>query len=186
MLIVNRHISAHSKTREYRRVGDLLRDRTGLIDGNGAVHETIGQRGSFDELEDERGCIFLESVHRSDVRMIERREDLGLALKAGDAFRIACEGVGQHLDRDVTLQPRVAGAVHLAHPAGAEKAENLEGTDAGAGHEGHVSGRIIRGAALPLPRQPDNCLSWPRKIAGWLTVNRVPSSFISFMHRAAS
>src|SRR5437868_4286645 len=38
-------------------------------------------------------------------------------LEAPQAIRVGRQGRGQHFDRDVAIEPRVAGAVHLAHPA---------------------------------------------------------------------
>ena len=43
-------------------------------------------------------------------------------MKAIDAGRVCGR---QDLDRDVTSQPRIAGAIHLAHPAGPHEAEDL-------------------------------------------------------------
>ena len=42
----------------------------------------------------------------------------------------------QHLDRDLASEPRVAGAIHLAHAAGAERGDDLVGAEAGTGGEG--------------------------------------------------
>ena len=69
--------------------------------------------------------------------MVERREHLGLALEPGDADRDRREGIGEDLDGDVALQPGVAGAVDLAHAAGADRAGDLVRTQAGAGAQGH-------------------------------------------------
>ena len=46
----------------------------------------IGERRSFDELEDERDDVFafFERVDGGDVRMVQRRKDLRLALEASD------------------------------------------------------------------------------------------------------
>ena len=38
----------------------------------------------------------------------------------------------QDLERDHAIQARIAGAVHLAHPAGAERADDLVPADANA------------------------------------------------------
>jgi hypothetical protein len=40
--------------------------------------------------------------------MIERREQLRLALKPGDAIRVAQERLGKNLDRDIATEPRIA------------------------------------------------------------------------------
>ena len=65
--------------------------------------------------------------------MIRRVERLGLALKTGDALRVGDEGVGQDLDRHVAPEFRVAGAIHLAHAAGAERRQDLVRAKACAG-----------------------------------------------------
>ena len=54
--------------------------------------------------------------------MIQRGEDFGFALEPREAFGIGGERLGQDLDRDVALQVGVAGAIHLAHAAGADHA----------------------------------------------------------------
>ena len=65
--------------------------------------------------------------------MIERGEDFGFALEAREAVGIVRERVGQDLDRDVALQPRVARAIHLAHAAGAEQRVDFVRAEASAG-----------------------------------------------------
>jgi len=64
-------------------------------------------------------------------------EQLGLALEAREAIGILREGCGQRLDRDVAPEARVAGAIDLAHAAGAERRDDLEGAEAGSGGQGH-------------------------------------------------
>jgi hypothetical protein len=49
-------------------------------------------------------------------------------LKTGHAVGITSEGRWQDLDGDVALQPRVAGAIDLAHSAGAEHGFDFVGT----------------------------------------------------------
>ena len=63
---------------------------------------------------------FFEAVDGGDVRMIQRGEDFRFALEPGEPLGIGRDRVGQDLDRDVPLQPRVGGAIDLAHPAGAD------------------------------------------------------------------
>ena len=57
--------------------------------------------------------------------MIERGEDLRLALEAGEAVGIGGEGRWQELEGDVAVEPRVARAVDLAHAAGADCRDDL-------------------------------------------------------------
>ncbi len=63
-------------------------------------------------------------------------ESVGLALEPRQAIGIGRELVRQHLDRDVAVQLRVAGAVDLAHAAGAEGGGDLEGAECGADVQG--------------------------------------------------
>ena len=77
---------------------------------------TLGERRSFDELEDER--VFLGAVDGSDVRMVERREHFCFATKPRETLRVRREVLGQHFDGDVSTECGVAGAVDFAHAAG--------------------------------------------------------------------
>ena len=53
-----------------------------------------------------------------------------LALEAGQAVGIGARRLGgQHLERDVAAEPRVARAVDLAHAARAERGDDLVGAE---------------------------------------------------------
>ena len=52
--------------------------------------------------------------------MVQRRQRLRFARESRQAIRIAREEIRQDLDRDVAIELRIARAVDLAHPAGAE------------------------------------------------------------------
>jgi len=73
-------------------------------------------------------------VDRGDVRVIEGGEHLRLPLEAGEAVSVVGKGFGQHLDRDLTVEPGVGGAVDLAHPALAQLGGDLVGAEARADH----------------------------------------------------
>ena len=81
---------------------------------------------------------FFDAVNGGDVRMVQRREHFGFALEAGEAFGIVGEARREDFDRDVALQPRVARAIDLAHAAGAERCQHLEGPEAAAGLKGQL------------------------------------------------
>jgi len=53
----------------------------------------------------------------------------------------------QDLERDLALELGIACAIHLAHPAGAERADDLEATESITGVEGHVLSRLLRADA---------------------------------------
>ncbi len=72
---------------------DLARDAERLVDGKRPARDALGQRLAFDELQDERlgAARLLEAVDVRNVRMVERGEDLGLALEARQPLRIRGE-----------------------------------------------------------------------------------------------
>ena len=83
---------------------------------------------------------FLEAIDGGNARVAQRREELRLALEARDALAIADEGVGQHLQRNISVQLRVAGAVDLTHTAGADGGYDFVGT------KPRATGQTHRGA----------------------------------------
>ena len=62
---------------------------------------------------------------REDVGMGECRDGFRLPLEARPPIRIGRDHVGQHLDRHIAAEPRVARPVHLAHSAGADGRTDL-------------------------------------------------------------
>jgi hypothetical protein len=59
-----------------------------------------------------------------DAGMIQRSERLGLALEAREAIGISGDELREHLDRHVAIQLRIARAIHFAHAADAERAQD--------------------------------------------------------------
>ena len=88
--------------------------------------DALGERGAFDELEDER--VLLEPIDRRHVRMIERREYLRLALEAFHPLGILREILRKHFDHDVTLQFGVARTVDLTHAPNPNESDDLVAT----------------------------------------------------------
>jgi hypothetical protein len=91
-------------------IGDLPGDPARLVDRHRAVQKEIGERRPFDEFQHERAQVPVgvgrpvNAVDRGDVLMIERREQVGFTLEAGEAIGIARELAGQHLDRNVAAE----------------------------------------------------------------------------------
>ena len=121
--------------RVLERVGHLPRDGQRFVERNRPAADALRQRRAFDQFHHQRAdwAGFFQAVDGRDVRMIERRQELGFALEAGHALGIAGEGLGQDLQRDVAIEASVAGAVDFAHAAGAEERDDLVGADLGAG-----------------------------------------------------
>ena len=61
--------------------------------------------------------------------MIERGEHLRLALEAREAIGIGANDSGRTLIATSRFEPRVAGAIDLAHAAHAERSDDLVAAD---------------------------------------------------------
>jgi hypothetical protein len=75
-----------------------------------------------------------------DVRVGERGNGASLLLEAMEPRRIARHGLWQDFDGDVTREPRVAGLVHLAHPARAEQCDDFVRAEVRARSKGQFVG----------------------------------------------
>src|SRR5262249_58089252 len=76
-------------------------------------------------------------VDRDDVGMIESRGGPRLLLEALQPRRIRRQLRRQHLDRHLARETRVPRPVHLSHPPGAQRRQDLVRTEAGARRHGH-------------------------------------------------
>ena len=117
------------------------------------MRDAVGKRGPFDQFEHERrlAILLLETVDGRDVRVVQRSQDLGFALEPREARRIGRHRRRQDLDRYVTFELAVSGAIDLAHSAFADFRDDFVGAEAGAGREGHVGGLSIRSNAGFVP-----------------------------------
>ncbi len=61
--------------------------------------------------------------------MVQRRQHAGFALETSQPVAVRCEPRGQNLDGDIAAKLRVARAIDLAHPAGAEQGRDLMNAD---------------------------------------------------------
>ena len=125
--------------RRLEGVGDLTRDDEGVVERDGAACDAIGQVVALDQLHRQRvhwpGAF--DAVDLRDVRMVERCQRLRLPLEAREALAVCRKQRRQDLERNVAIEARVAGAVDLAHAAGAERAENFVRSETGAHRHGH-------------------------------------------------
>ena len=72
-------------------------------------------------------------VELADVRVVQCGDRPRFLLEAAQPIGIGGKRLGEHLDRDVTPQTRVAGTIYLAHPAGAERRDDFKRAELGAG-----------------------------------------------------
>ena len=125
--------------------GNLQRVFERLVRGNRPGFQLLAERPSFEKLHDGIGNIGLASEieDREDVRVRQRGYDLGLVLEAGERLHVAGERVGKDLDGHVAVERRVPGAPDLAHPARAERRDDLVRAEPGSRGEAHGGGRSV-------------------------------------------
>lgn len=114
-------------------------------DGQRVVHrkrtgvKALGQGNTFDQLHHQSmgTAGVLKAVNRADIGVIERGQELGFATQAGEPLRIAGEGLGQQLERDLAPEFGIAGAVDLTHATRAQGGDDDEGAQGGASCQSH-------------------------------------------------
>jgi hypothetical protein len=113
--------------RRFERCKNLPRHRQRLVERNRALRDAIGKRRPFDELQHERlhGAGLLEAVDGTDIRMIERRENLGLALEPCETVSVESHGIRKDLNRHSAIERPVVRAIDLTHPARSDLAGNF-------------------------------------------------------------
>ncbi len=134
---------------------DLRREVEGARDGERPGRDERGECPPRDELEDEEGRVGVERdvVDGDDVRVRERRGRPSFPFEVPEgAWRGA--RAEEELDRDVSSEPRVAGAPDLAPRAPPEQLDHLVGAEADSG----VDAARLGSHAPPPSRSP----SWLR------------------------
>ena len=102
-----------------QRVGDLPADTKRLFEGERPLGQTVGERLALEKLHDEVLELALSPYveERADVRVRELRDRLRFSLQPLARLGRRGQPRRQDLDRDLAAEPRVFGAVDLAHPA---------------------------------------------------------------------
>jgi hypothetical protein len=121
--------------------------RFGNRQGSGL--EPNRQRLPFNQLEHESAnAVDLDNVvNGGDPGMVQRGQCAGLALEALEVIAAGRGCGGQHLERDVSIEPRIVRAEHLAHTARAEQRLHCEYAETGARGQCHAP-RILQRAAF--------------------------------------
>ena len=120
-------------------LGDLLRDGERLVDRNRSLFDALRQRRPFDQFQDQRphALGLFQPVDAPDVRVVQRGQDLGFPLEAGQPVGVGRERLGQYLQCDIAIELRVAGLVDLTHPASANQADDFVRANLRAFAQGH-------------------------------------------------
>ena len=104
-----------------------------------AVRHGQPERLALEELADgePEAALVADVEEREDVGMREGGDGLRLGREARERLGVAGQLLGQDLDRDLAVQPRVPRAVDLAHAAGAERGDDLVRAEPGSCRKTH-------------------------------------------------
>ena len=109
------------------RGAELLGDATGLLDGQGAALDAVGEALALDELGDVVGTLvgFADVVDAHDARVADAGQQLRLALEALDPGLVLGPPGLDHLDRDDAAEAQVTAAIDPSERALSEHFEEL-------------------------------------------------------------
>ena len=85
--------------------------------------------------QEQRVAVFANLENLADVRMIDRGHGHRLAAQTLARVRVSRQLARQQLDGNLTIEPRVAGAIDLAHASGPEGGHNLVAAESRAGRK---------------------------------------------------
>src|SRR5947207_10150089 len=122
------------------RAGDLNRVTKNLLSGQRTLRETLIRRFAFDEFHDKvvDAVLMSDIVESADVRMIEARHRASLSLESLTDLGVIRQMGRQNFDRNGPIKACVFRAVHLAHPARAERCEDFVWAEPGARGKSHA------------------------------------------------
>jgi hypothetical protein len=133
--------------RGFDRFGNLPRQGQRLVERDRTARDARAEILALDQFHHQRAGAgrrgarrrgVLEPVDAGDVGMVERGERARLALESHQPIGIVRERLRQDLERDIAPEPGVAGAIDLAHAAGANDGDDLVRPDARARGECHA------------------------------------------------
>ena len=120
-------------------VANFAADFQDLLGRERTFENARGERFAFEKFHDEKvGAVLVaDVVEVANVRMREGRDRAGFAIEAGLGVGIGGQVHRENFYGDAAVEAGVLGAIDFAHAAGAERAEDLVGTEFFAGREGH-------------------------------------------------
>src|SRR5262249_44753051 len=97
--------------------------------------------------------------------MVQRAGETGLLLEALKALGVERSPIGDDLERDLTTQSCVTGAIHLAHSPRAEDGDHFVGTDSRSSSQPHAPASVAatsiqRGASSPIGTTTEADRGW--------------------------
>ena len=113
------------------RLRDLNGDPHGLGDGQRSSAQPRRQRFAVQVLHHEEvdAIVMADIVKRTDVWMREPCDGTRLVRQPGATAYVGCRVRRQDLQRDVAVEPRIAGSIDFAHTASTGEALNFKHAD---------------------------------------------------------
>ena len=96
--------------------------------------------------------------------MVERCDELGLALEPGDAFRVGGNVGRQHLHRDIALEHRVSRAIDDTHAALAQATGDFHTSRRGYRKSAHRTRRVDYNESMESVTRHSLCFSGSHRI----------------------
>ena len=136
-----------------KRFRNLDRVSESNIRGQSTGLDRLVERRPSDELHDHevRAVLGTNVVDHTDIWMLQRADGLGFLRKPRPHVRVRTQVSGKNLDRDFSLEPRVARPIHLSHPARSQQGLNFVRTKLRARRESHRRTIISSRRCLGLP-----------------------------------
>ena len=122
------------------RLGHLESDRQRLVDRDRPFAQTPLQVDARGQLHREEPDVpgLVQAVDGGDARVVERRQQLRLALEARQPVGVLGEQVRQDLDGHLAVERRVDGTPHHTHPPFANLLDEAVVADRLVGGEFHL------------------------------------------------
>src|SRR5664279_4691971 len=90
-----------------------------------------------------RAIVMTDIVDRQNVGVVQRCDSPCLLLESAQPVTVTGKGLRQNLERDIPPQPRIPGAIDLAHSACSQQGIDLIGAKFCARSQGHPCGDYI-------------------------------------------
>ena len=127
----------------FESIGYLKSYLQRLFNWDGSTLKAIRQRVAFNKFkyEEVSPTVFLETVNRSNVGVVQRCKQLCLTFKSCQTISVLSELFRQRLDRYFTPEFRITRTPYFSHATLTEEAEDLVMAEFGAGF--HVERRFV-------------------------------------------
>ena len=139
------------------RGGEPAGDPDGDLDRlpDRSLFQLVTNRRAVQQLRDDvrRVVVGADVIDGKDIRVVERGRGASLLREPEEPIGVERERLGKDLDRDIAIEPRVTRAVHLSHPAGADRRDDLKVSHVATRGEFHGSA----GNAGILAGSPTHC-----------------------------